>query len=52
MTQQENIGKIAIALLIIFIITINVFSYTIYMLYPNECFSNPDSSKYYPEEIN
>ena len=39
--DNELVGKIALALLIILIISLNVLSYVTYALNPTECFSNP-----------
>jgi len=47
--DQELVGRIALVLLLILIISLNVLSYVTYALNPSECFSNPPdaySAKY------
>jgi hypothetical protein len=36
--QQEIIGKTALLILFLYILIINVGSFVLYMLFPNDCF--------------
>lgn len=50
-SKQEIIGKFGLGFLILFVIVINVVSWTIYLLYRAECFSNPQNQELVEDEL-
>ena len=48
--QQELIGKFALLALFLYILIINVASFVLYRLYPNDCFVDFEEKIQTPDE--
>lgn len=49
-SQQLLIGQISLGLLAVYIISVNVVSYTLFFLNPTECFIDSPYTERYPED--